>query len=208
MPGFQIHIAIAKRYIEKNAGTKAAIKNLQLFYDGNIAPDLTTDKNLTHYGSQPKYDHKSLEDLYELATKKTSPAKYLAHNEIKNDFDRGVFLHLITDYKFYTEFFNKEYYKNRIHRVFLSDLYKSYGLTNGYIEKKYDLQSIGKYVDFTMLEKLIFEANDRRHKENHETQYEPKKILHENEIDKFIEEVSSMDLKSTIEFFRNSSPEP
>lgn len=45
MPSFNIHLAVAKRYLDKHND----IKNTLDFYKGSIAPDLTNDKYKTHY---------------------------------------------------------------------------------------------------------------------------------------------------------------
>ena len=54
MPGFTIHLAVGKRYIEKH---KKQIKNENDFMKGTIAPDLDKDfsqieknKSKSHYG--------------------------------------------------------------------------------------------------------------------------------------------------------------
>lgn len=44
MPGFQIHIAIGKRYIKKHK-----IENTKDFLRGTIAPDFVEDKSKSHY---------------------------------------------------------------------------------------------------------------------------------------------------------------
>ena len=82
MPGFVIHIAIAKEYIKKHND----IDNIEEFIKGNIEPDLTKDKAKTHYGKSPTY---------------TNLKEFLLHNKLDNDINKGKFLHLITDYLFY-----------------------------------------------------------------------------------------------------------
>ena len=44
MPSFNIHLAVAIKYCEKNV-----IKNKDDFFEGSIAPDLVKDKSITHY---------------------------------------------------------------------------------------------------------------------------------------------------------------
>ena len=60
MPGFTIHIAIAKEYMKKH---KNEIKNEDEFIKGVIAPDMnekldgpTEDKSKNHYGKWGKYE--------------------------------------------------------------------------------------------------------------------------------------------------------
>ncbi len=55
MPSFNIHLAVAKRYIEKHND----IKNTLDLYKGSIAPDLTNNKNNTHY-TAPRKDNDTM----------------------------------------------------------------------------------------------------------------------------------------------------
>ena len=52
MPGFNIHLAIGKRYIEKQKNKKDVIKNENSFYNGLVAPDLVNDKKISHYTTE------------------------------------------------------------------------------------------------------------------------------------------------------------
>lgn len=61
MPGFTIHMAIAKQYTKKY---NSEIKNEDEFIKGAIAPDMNEnldgpaeDKSKTHYGKWGKYEH-------------------------------------------------------------------------------------------------------------------------------------------------------
>lgn len=107
MPGFVIHLSIANKYLETNH-----IENSQDFYKGIIAPDLTDDKTKTHYGN---------------GSSETNLKKYLSVNEIKTSFDKGYFLHLITDYLFYNKFL----------KAFSKDIYNDYDILNKYLIEKY-----------------------------------------------------------------------
>ncbi len=111
MPGYVIHLAIAKEYLRKNK--KEPNKN---FLEGTIAPDLTTDKSKTHYGKSPAY---------------TNLGKYLEKNNIENDYDKGFFLHLIADYLFYNRYLKK---------LEKPQIYKDYDYTNKSIIEKYDIE--------------------------------------------------------------------
>ena len=84
MASFVIHLAIAKEYLEKHKEN-----NPIDFEEGNIAPDLATDKILAHYGP---------------ITAKPSLYRYLQENPVDNSYNRGYFLHLATDYLFYNNF--------------------------------------------------------------------------------------------------------
>jgi len=43
MASLQVHLAIAKLFVEKNPGL---IKDKQAFYNGNVLPDLDPDKGI------------------------------------------------------------------------------------------------------------------------------------------------------------------
>ncbi len=99
MPGFTIHIAIAKEYVEKH---KNEIKNENEFIEGTIAPDLNEEmteiaknKSVTHYGKWGKYQVE------------TNIKEFLEDEKVKIDKDywKGYLLHLIVDHYFYNKFF-------------------------------------------------------------------------------------------------------
>ena len=48
MPGFTIHIIIAKEYMKKHKGE---IKDEKAFIEGCMAPDFTDDKYKSHYNN-------------------------------------------------------------------------------------------------------------------------------------------------------------
>ncbi len=112
MPGFVIHLAVANEYMRKN---KDEIKDKEKFILGTMTPDFVKDKSQTHYGPQ---------------SSQTSLRKYLEENEIKSDFDKGYFLHLITDFIFY----------NKIIDTTSKDIYNDYDILNKYLIEKYKIE--------------------------------------------------------------------
>ena len=98
MPGFTIHIITAKEYIKKHPNE---IKNEKEFINGTIAPDLTDNKNLTHYG------------IWEYMIVITSLSKMLLDPQvdITKDYWKGYFLHLYVDNQFYNNYFKEEWQK-------------------------------------------------------------------------------------------------
>ena len=118
MPGFVIHIAIANEYIKKHEKKEV----YQEFIKGNILPDITNEKSITHYGKSPAY---------------TSLKGFLDNNKIDNSLNRGYFLHLVTDYLFYNHYL--DYYVKK-------DMYHDYDVLNKYLIEKYkiDLPDIVK----------------------------------------------------------------
>ena len=110
MPGFVIHIAVAQEYLKKHNKSFSVE-----FILGSIEPDFTDNKSETHYGK---------------SSSSTNLKKYLSKNKICTDFERGYFLHLITDYLFYNHYLDK-FEKPQI--------YYDYDFTNKAIVEKYNL---------------------------------------------------------------------
>lgn len=113
MPGYVIHIATASEYMKKH---KNSIKNVEEFINGTIEPDLTTkeDKKRTHFGNS------SAEVILR---------NYLSKNNIDNDYNKGYFLHLVTDYIFY----------NRLLEYTSKEIYHDYDILNKYLIEKYNI---------------------------------------------------------------------
>lgn len=92
MAGFVIHLAIAQEYLNKYN-----VENKEEFLKGAIAPDLIKEEK-AHYGeysSSPNLDN------------------FIDEKGIKTSYNRGYFLHLLTDYLFYNKYvdsFSKEIY--------------------------------------------------------------------------------------------------
>lgn len=177
MASFSIHLAVGKKYMEKNH-----IENEQLFLRGTVDPDLATDKEKSHYTLE-RNDNTLITHLN---TKIFLPA-FLNENKIDTDYMKGTFLHLITDYLFYNDFFEKDYLLNISYDEFCQDLFYSYDLTSNYIEEKYD-------VDLSGLVEAIVMKREKVKKEKISKQSE-KNILDIIKLDKFIEKVSRIDLE-------------
>ena len=122
MPGFIIHIAVAKKYIDN---FKNDIKNENDFLQGVLAPDLFNDKYESHYHNYGEV---------------CSGLNYLLKNcnfDINSDYGKGYFLHVLTDYIFYNYDFKKEVYYVRSHN--LKTFYHDYDCTNKFLIQKYNL---------------------------------------------------------------------
>ena len=186
MPGFNIHLAIGKRYIEKQKNKKDVIKNENSFYNGLVAPDLVNDKKISHYTTETNKNN-----LKKYLLGKVRLDLYLKDNKVETDFEKGVFLHLLTDYLFFNEFFEKEFIKNIDYQDFVRDLYYSYEMTNEYLNKKYN-------IDFSIFGDRL-EKNIRKNKKEKKLEdsdlKEKKLIFSEKDLDEFIEKISSINIK-------------
>lgn len=155
MPGYIIHLAVAKVYSTKHIKD---INNYESFIDGVIFPDSVSDKSVTHYG---------------IESSKVNLKAFLEKNEIDNDYNKGYFLHLVTDYIFYNKFL--EY--------FSKDIYNDYDILNKTLQDKFNV-----IVPESVKEKVFFKEGKTV-------------ILKQEKIIKFIEEVSEynlMDIKKEI----------
>ncbi len=115
MPGYIIHLAVAKEYIRN-----FRIKDEDEFLKGTIAPDLLATtlpegKEKTHYsptgGSQ------------------VNLKQFLKENKITSSYMEGYFLHLVVDYLFYNQYFTN----------FDTRLCNDYDKTNKQLIEKYNI---------------------------------------------------------------------
>ena len=184
MPSIDIHLAIARQYLKKHID----IRNTKDFIKGNIAPDLVEDKKVSHYTGEGN----NVDNLVDALRNKVIIDKYLSCNKVETDYEKGVFLHLVVDYLFFNNFFDKEYLLKMSDGEFKKDLYYSYGITNEYLKTKYDT-SYGEL-------KVIIEnniANGR--KKAHYNGEKRINIIPFEKLDKYIEMISDKD----IEFYIN-----
>lgn len=121
MPGYVIHLAVAKKHIKLNN-----IQNEEEFIRGTIAPDLLKMTGIdSHYGisSNPNL------------------TKFLENHKVKSDYNKGYFLHLVTDYMFYNKFLDN----------WSPEIYKDYNVLNKTLIEKYNVKvpnEVQKYVEF------------------------------------------------------------
>ena len=177
MPGFTIHIAVAKEYIKKH---KCEIKDENEFIKGTIAPDLNEnmtdiakDKSSTHYGRWGNY------------RVKTDIKAFLEDPkvDISKDYWKGFMLHLLVDHYFYNKQFKHEL------KMIIQNKDKFY---YDYDALNYDLISIYK---IEILENIKKYMNTTKSDE------EPK-YLKLDKIIKFIDEISSLDLEKQIDIIK------
>ena len=102
MAGYVIHLAVAEEY-KKNYPED--IDNYDEYIKGVIFPDSVTDKSLTHYG---------------VKSSKVNLKAFLDANNIEDSYNKGYFLHLVTDYLFYNKFLD----------YFSKDIYNDYDILN------------------------------------------------------------------------------
>lgn len=180
MPSFDIHLAIARNYVKNHK----EITNVQDFIKGSIAPDLVPDKRISHYTKEQDKN-----DLAKSLHNKVAIDEFLKRNEIKTDYDKGVYLHLLTDYLFYNEFFDEEYLKQEDGKNFRKDLYYSYIITNEYLKGKYD-------TSYGVFQEQIEQEIQHSQKSADYQREKRQNIIPFDALDQFIDKVSKTDLKS------------
>lgn len=111
MAGYVIHLSVAKEYIKKHPEENEGYDN---FIDGVLFPDSVKDKSETHYGTE---------------SSKTNLYEFLKDHKLNTPFERGYFLHLLTDYLFYN------HYIDRIS----TELYNDYDILNDFLVDKYNV---------------------------------------------------------------------
>lgn len=173
MASSAIHLAIAKKYLEqhKNLNYEEVIK-------GTLYPDADSDNDRTHYTDKNRKN-----DNVSHVQGKVNLYNFLEEHPILSDFEMGWFLHLITDYLFFSECFTEEYLLSISYEEFCKELYHAYDCVNLYIEEKYHITK----EDF----------------KDYPSEYYPgipyeDCILSKEMVDNFIERVSSIDLDKYI----------
>lgn len=149
MAGYVIHLAVAEEYIRKHPED---VKNHNNFIEGVIFPDNVVDKSITHYGEK---------------SSRVNLKRFLEENEKKDDYNKGYFLHLVTDYIFY----------NKLLEYFSKDIYNDYDILNKKLQERFCVK-----LPENIKQKVFYKEGKT-------------KILELESVIKFIEKISDYDLK-------------
>ncbi|MBR3613630.1 MAG: zinc dependent phospholipase C family protein [Clostridia bacterium] len=182
MPSFNIHLAVAVKFSEKNN-----IENKEDFYMGSIAPDLVKDKSISHYTGMRDKNH-----LRQYVFEKVRLNEFLKENKVETDYEKGVFLHLATDFIFYQEFLSDEYLEDIGYDEMIQDLYYSYRISNPYLEEKYNIHSLN--LDDVM-NNNIKQTLTRMHVDN----TKGNNLLPEDKMDRFINKMAKLNIENYIQ---------
>ncbi|MBQ9790992.1 MAG: hypothetical protein IJW28_00230 [Clostridia bacterium] len=134
MASFSFHLLIAEEYLKLHS-----VSNEIEFIEGSFAPDMTEDKSATHYST---YNNSA---SYTTNLKnKVNLSKYVKENDINTSFKKGEFLHLFTDYVFYTQYMIKlDSYKklsSKTNTQLNNLLYKEYDRLTHWLRDNYTLK--------------------------------------------------------------------
>lgn len=130
MPSLDIHIAIARKYLKEHNDIQDEIA----FIKGNLELDLVDDRNESHFTKKGNKDN-----LLNILKNKIQLDEYLKTTKISDDYEKGYFLHLLTDYIFFNDFLDKDYIKNTDYNNLKKDLYYSYNIAHNYLNENYDI---------------------------------------------------------------------
>jgi hypothetical protein len=192
MASFNIHLAVAKAYLAKHY----EIKDATAFFEGSIAPDLTSPKSISH-----RRESATEENWRRLLINNCDIAGMLPELDLQNDFDRGRLLHLITDEEFYTTMFDKTMTDNCMHCIFASNLTYSYDALDDQLARDFDLSEIklsrkaemtAGIADYQAKMQHHFEGNTRA----------PENILPKDKLYQFIDRMSNINLEDYIARFK------
>ena len=169
-----MHMAIGKRYCEKHPDED--YKDLLL---GSNLPDMTADKNTTHFGNTIR----GLTYL-EYAKRKIDLDAVVEKIPLNSSLKRGIFLHLISDYVFFNDIrlkIDKERIKTTLVRDMAHDSDLDYNYFSELLLSKYDIDfnDIPEY-----LRKFISKPE-----QDHAIFYD------ENEVFNYIEKMSDFNLE-------------
>ena len=121
MASSAIHLAVAKKYYERNN-----ISDYDNFIAGSLYPDAADDKDQAHYTDS----NRGTNNVSYLQSK-VNLYSFLKGRKELNDFELGWFLHLVTDYLFYNKYLDK---------IEKPQIYYDYDYTNEDIVNKYSLE--------------------------------------------------------------------
>ena len=174
MPGFTIHIAIAKQYAKKH---EKEIKDIDEFIEGTIAPDYIPIKNKnipkseTHYGIWGDWSKDNQEIHLDVFLKDERV-------DLKKDYWKGYFIHLLAD-----DYFDRIYFREEAKQAKANHdtFHRDYDCLNAEITERYHIE---------VMKKIKKYMNPLKQK----PQY-----LKLEKIIQFIEEMSDIDLQQQIE---------
>lgn len=173
MPSLMLHLVIGEKYIKNNN-----IKNAEEFLKGCLAPDFAKDKCQSHFGK--KLPAKNFTDI---TLRKTDLYEICKNIKLDSDYNKGVFLHLVTDDFFYKTYMLREMKKYKLIEqmpleVAHQELYQEYNRLAYYLYKT----NCPEYLQ------LLPELGK---------QYEQNKMKYftEKDIDVIIEAMSNIDLQ-------------
>ena len=153
MPCLAIHLAVAKKYLEKHN------EDENEFILGTIAPDInlpdidkyikgtSEDKKSHHFGNSIETN-----SLIEYMKNKVNFNLFFSYNDINTSFAKAYFLHLLCDYYFFGDYIKDERLNNLSLRDAIKVGYNDYNLITPILINKYGLEVPDQVKDMMMQE--------------------------------------------------------
>lgn len=185
MPSLDIHIALARKYLKIHNDIKDEVE----FIKGSLAPDLAIDRIKSHYTK--KVDKNNLEEILK---NKVDLPEYLAKTKINTDYEKGYFFHLLTDFLFFNNFFDKNYVVKTDYNNFKKDLYYSYNKAHKYLINNYD-------ISYEPFQKEVEKRISSSQKDANYNGEERQNIIPDAHLDKFINEMVKEDISTYLKKF-------
>ena len=123
-------------------------------------------------------------------------SEYLSDKKVVDDYEKGYFLHLVTDFIFFNFFIDKNYIKTTNYSDFKKDLYYSYNIAHDYLINKYDIN----YYPFENEVKTRITTSQTDARYNGEKRLN---IIPYKKLDNFIIEILDKDINNYLKDFKN-----
>ena len=142
MASLMIHQIVGEEYCKRHN-----VQSEYMFLNGNLIPDLVKDKKPTHFSARCRNRTytESIENKVDLQA-------FCEHVDIGSSFNKGLFLHLITDQVFFYKYLlnNPKYREVEFeNQLYIQEmLYRDYHRNNLYLMKKYPHTILSLLPDF------------------------------------------------------------
>ena len=179
MPCLAIHLAVAKKYLEKHKD-----ENYDDFILGTTAPDIelsniselikgvSNDKRSRHFGTDYSKD-----SFIEYMKRKVNLNLFFEFNDINTSFLRAYFLHLLCDYRFFGEYISNSKLDSLSFSEAVTIGYNDYNIITPNLIEKYNLD-----IPFQIKDIILGKGQGEL------------RILDEDIVDKFIDDMAKIDL--------------
>lgn len=132
MPSLMIHLLVGEKFCDKNK-----IKNKEEFLKGNFAPDLVSNKEESHFTKKSKKTTFTMALINKVDLRQLAKVDF----DLSDDFQKGKFLHIVTDYYFYSYYLinepNYQQYLDEPYDDVKDILYDEYCLAGNWIANNF-----------------------------------------------------------------------
>ena len=171
-----MHLAIAEKYLEKNPN-----ENKEAFMIGAYLPDIEEDKIKSHYGIRMP-----IRCVKDMLDSKVDIIECAKNTDLNNDLSKAVFLHLTTDYLFYNFVYSPSL-ETKTPEQIKNMMYQDFDFVTKHVLNKYKI-NIPQQINH------IVKSKDGDINST---------FFNAEQIDKFIDLVSKLDLKDCKQQFLN-----